>query len=252
MDAYSNIAFERIDSLAIIRFSRPAVLNAISTELARETVDALTACGRDPDVAAVILTGAGDRAFSAGVDLVEANRLGSDDIEVWFRQISNIYREILLLEKPVIAALNGIAAGAGYQIALVSDLRVGCTRSSISQPEINAGLPSIMGSYWMTYFLPRSLNQEMSYTGRVLDAEECVRFGLLNDMVSPGDLIDRASERAQELSNKSPTAFQKTKEAFRETALSGFNTAYTAALEGMTLSYKRGEPQKMMKKFLSK
>jgi enoyl-CoA hydratase len=252
MAVYANVDVVLRNSIAVVTFDRPAALNAVTTELAGETVAVLEACGQDRDIAAVILTGAGEKAFCAGVDLEQASRLEPAGIEAWFKQVSDVYRAILLIDKPVIAALNGLAAGAGFQIALVSDLRVGCARSSMSQPEINAGLPSIMGSYWMTYFLPWSLNQEMSYTGRVLDAEECLRYGLLNDLVSPDDLIERAVERAVSLSKKAPAAFQKTKARFREIALSGFDAVYAAAVAGTRSSYERGDPQRIMQAFLAK
>ena len=120
----------------------------------------------------IVLTGAGDRAFCASVDLKEARAVQVADIEQWFGTVCNIYKQILQTDKPVIAALNGVAAGGGFQMALVSDLRVAHAGSKMGQPEINAGFPSIMGSYWMSLHLGWSKNQELSMTGRLMDAGE--------------------------------------------------------------------------------
>jgi enoyl-CoA hydratase/carnithine racemase len=156
------------------------------------------------------------------------------------------------VDKPVVAAVNGTAAGAGYQIALMADWRVGQPGARMAQPEINAGLPSIMGSYLMTLHLPWSLNQELSYTGRMMEADECRRLGLLNDLVEPPELLPRAFARAGELSSKAPTAFRATKARFRELALRGFEEAFHGVVRGMEESYASGEPQAIMARFLAR
>ena len=167
------------DGVAVLTLNRPQALNAVSIELAEALAAALDDCGADPGTRAVVLTGAGDRAFSAGVDLREASTMEVPRIEEWFGTVCRAYTSILAVDKPVVAALNGLAAGAGFQIALVSDLRVGHPGIRMGQPEINAGLPSVMGSYWMTLHLGWAKNQELSYTGRFMDCAECERLGLL-------------------------------------------------------------------------
>ena len=139
-----------------------------------------------------MLTGTGDRAFCAGVDLREARAVQVHEIEHWFGTVCNIYKQILLTEKPVIAALNGVAAGGGFQMALVSDQRVAHPGIRIGQPEINAGIPSIMGSYWMSLHLGWSMNQELSMTGRLMEAEEAVTLGIVNHLVERNVLIEKA------------------------------------------------------------
>ena len=235
----------------VITLNRPARLNAVNRQLALDVVASLRAANDDDRVRAVVLTGSG-RAFSAGADLREASGMSVADVEPWFRDVSGCYRQILLTEKPVVAALNGTAAGAGFQIALVSDWRVGRAETRMAQPEINAGLPSIMGSYLMTFHVPWSLNQELSYTGRAMDAEECRRLGLLNDLVEPAELLPRALARAEELARKGRVAFRATKARFRDLVLRGFDEAYLAVVRGMEESYASGEPQKIMARFLEK
>jgi enoyl-CoA hydratase/carnithine racemase len=245
------VLVEDIDGIRQLTFDRPASLNALNRRLAAAIAASLRTADGDPAVRAVVLTGGG-RAFSAGADLEEASRLQVADVESWFRVVADCYRQIVLVDKPVIAAVNGIAVGGGYQIALMADWRVGDTGTRMAQPEIDAGLPSIMGSYLMTLHLPRSLNQELSYTGRAMDAEECRRVGLLNDLVEPDELIPRALARAGELASKPRLAFRATKARFRDLALQGFDDAYRAVVRGMEASYASGEPQAIMGRFLER
>lgn len=252
MSSYQDVLLERHDGIALITLNRPQTLNALSRGLARDVVAALRECAADAAVRGVVMTGAGPRAFSAGVDLHEAGALTLADIEPWYRLMAACYRQIMLIDKPVVAALNGVAAGGGYQMALVSDWRIGTPQTRMTQPEINAGLPSIMGAYLMTMHLPWSLNQELSYSGRVMEAEECRRLCLLNELVEPAELSARALARAATLTAKSPTAFRHTKARFRELALRGFEDAYRAAVLGMQAAYASGEPQQVIARFLAR
>jgi len=247
---FDTVLVEDSGANRVITLNRPAQRNAVSRQLARDVVASLCAANADESVRAIVLTGSG-RAFSAGADLREASGFSVGDIEPWFRDVSGCYRQILLTDKPVVAALNGTAAGAGFQIALVSDWRVGHAETRMAQPEINAGLPSIMGSYLMTFHVPWSLNQELSYSGRAMEAEECRRLGLLNDLVQPVEVLPRALARAEELAGKARVAFRATKARFRELVLRGFDEAYLAVVRGMEASYASGEPQRIMARFLA-
>ena len=247
------VRIERDDGgIAVLTLNRPKALNAISIELAEGLVGALEECGADPATRAVVLTGAGERAFSAGVDLREASTMEVSRIEAWFGTVCRAYAAILAIDKPVVAALNGLAAGAGFQIALVSDLRVGHPGTRMGQPEINAGLPSIMGSYWMTLHLGWAKNQELSYTGRFMDCAECERLGLLAAVVETGEVLGRAKELAGELAAKAPVAFRRTKARFRELAMRGFEEAFRAGTLGQQAAYAEGVPQAIMASFLAR
>ena len=120
----SVVEIENRNRIAILRFNRPSALNALSVELAQGTADSLIALDGDQAVDGIVLTGAGDRAFCAGVDLIEARGVQVHEIEDCFGPVCNIYKQILLTEKPLVAALNGVAAGGGFQMALVSEKRV--------------------------------------------------------------------------------------------------------------------------------
>jgi len=242
---------QHADRIATITLNRPQALNAISGELAGNLKAAIRAANEDPAVDGMVLTGTGDKALCAGVDLLEARDMTAERIESWFGAVCEIYRTILLTDKPFICAINGIAAGGGFQMALVSDLRVGHAGTKMGQPEINAGIPSVMGSYWMSLHLGWSMNQELSYTGRLMDAEECHRLGLLNRLVKREALLPTARKLASELSAKPGNAFLRTKQRFRELALAGFDEAFRTGVLGQQATYAAGEPQAVIDAFLA-
>tara|TARA_B110000467_G_C18313226_1_gene479603 strand:+ start:1056 stop:1820 length:765 start_codon:yes stop_codon:yes gene_type:complete len=245
------VTIERVDGVAVLRLNREDALNAITLDLARGVAAALIDLDSDDSVRGIVLSGAGTHAFCAGVDLREARGMQVANIESWFGTVCNTYRQILLTNKPVVTALNGIAAGGGFQMALVSDLRVAHPGVRMGQPEINAGIPSIMGSYWMSLHLGWSKNQEMSMTGRLMGAEEAHSLGLINYLVDAESLIDKACEVANMLADKPAVAWQRTKERFREIALSGFNDAFRAGVLGQQESYAAGEAQAIIDGFMA-
>lgn len=238
--------------IALLIMNRPDALNSITRDLARGVANALIRLDADPAVKGIVLTGAGDRAFCAGVDLQEARGTEVHEIEEWFGLICNIYKQILLTEKPVIAALNGLATGGGFQMSLVSDLRVGHPGVRLGQPEINAGIPSVMGSYWISLHLGWSMNQELSMTGRMMEADEAQRFGLLNRVVEQELVVETACELASHLAGKLPTAWARTKSRFREVALAGFEEAFRAGVLGQQEAFAKGEPQAFIDAFFAK
>ena len=121
----------------------------------------------------------------------------------------------------------------------------------MGQPEINAGIPSIMGSFWMSLHIGLTRNQELSFTGRLMDAGECQSIGLLNHLVETLQLIPKALEVAAELAAKPPTAFLRTKQRFREVTQDAFDDAFRSAVEGQQECYANGEPQEVMARFIA-
>lgn len=246
------VEISREDGIAVLSFSREARLNALTTELARAIVASLAGLDGEEGVRGIVLTGAGSRAFCAGVDLEEARSVRPDEVEAWFGAVCAVYRQILATTKPVVAAVNGVATGAGFQIALVSDLRVAHAGARLGQPEINAGIPSIMGAHWMRLHLGWSKNQELSLTGRMMDGAEAERLGLVNHLVAAEAVVAKAREAAAGLAAKPAVAWAHTKARFRAVAMEGFDEAFRAAVEGQREAYARGEPQAIMEGFLRK
>src|SRR5438552_6821023 len=150
------VELERRDAIALVRLNRPARLNAINEDIRRELPEVLSSLERDSGVMAIVLAGAGERAFSAGQDLDEAASYTAADVERWFTAQHAMFRALRASNKPTVAALVGVAAGAAYQLALYCDLRVGHAELRIGQPEVKTGLGSVMGTSQMMWHLPLS------------------------------------------------------------------------------------------------
>ncbi|MEM0987571.1 MAG: enoyl-CoA hydratase/isomerase family protein [Pseudomonadota bacterium] len=239
------------DGIARLILNRPQALNALTTPMARALQQALAELDADDQVRAIVITGQG-RAFCAGVDLEEAAAQTPETAPGWFTTVAQTYRAIVVVDKPVVAAINGVATGGGFQIALVSDMRIAAQGARLGQPEINAGLPSIMGTYWMSLHLPRAVNQDLSLTGRMMEMDEARRHGLVQHVVPPDDLLAKATEQADLMAGKSGIAFRATKARFRREALAGFDAALDEAVTTQRTAFQAGEPQRIMGEFLAK
>lgn len=222
--------------IATITLDRPAALNSLEATLKRELLAAFREAGRDPAVRVVILTGAG-RAFCAGQDLKE--RLGPDpaplDVEVRER-FNPLVGAIRLLEKPVIAAVNGVAAGAGASLAFACDLRIAAENASFVLAFGRIGLVPDSGVTWL---LPRLIGlgraTELLLLAEPLPAAEALRIGLLNRVVAADELMIEARRIALGLAAAAPRALALTKRALRRALESGFEGSldYEASLQGI-------------------
>ena len=142
-------------------------------------------------IVAAVRAAARGKVLLSGEQYARARRW-AEEVGERFGLTRDVYQALRMLDKPLVAAINGVAAGGGLQITLCADIRVGHSGTRMGQPEINAGLPSIMGSFFMTLFLGLSKNIELSMTGRLMDAEECRELGLLNRLVPSEHLMPEA------------------------------------------------------------
>jgi enoyl-CoA hydratase len=246
----SSVKLERAGPVAIVTLNRPEVLNAVNVESRETLITLLTELNAEAATRAVIITGAGDRAFCSGQDLEETSRYGVADIDTWLTRQHAMYGAVRNLDKPCVAALNGVAAGAGFQICLCADLRVGFPEMKIGQPEIRAGLASIVGSYMMTLHVGQSHNIALSLTGELISGQRAYDIGLINHLVPRAEVMEKSLALATELSKLAPTAVRLTKQRFRELTQSGFDAALEAGKKAQKEAYASGEPQAAMKKFL--
>lgn len=244
-----EIELERHDYIALVRLNRPESLNAVNRAMRERLIETLDALNGESGVRAVIITGSGERAFCSGQDLAETMAYTIDDVDEWLTRQHAMYQAVRDLDQPCIAAWNGVAAGAGYQIGLCADLRVGYPELKLGQPEIKAGLASIVGSYLMTLHLPLSLNQQLSITGELIGGQRAHEIGLINHLVPRAQVLDRAMAIAHELAALGSTALRLTKQRFRELTQPGFDAALVAAKQIQKEAYRSGEPQAAMRKF---
>ena len=246
----SSVRLERRDNISIVTLHRPEVLNAINVETRETLITLLGELNVEAATRAVVITGAGDRAFCSGQDLEETSRYGVADIDTWLTRQHAMYAAVRNLDKPCIVAFNGVAAGAGFQIGLCADLRVGFPDMRIGQPEIKAGLASIVGSYLMTLHLGLSQNVALSLTGELISGQRAFDIGLLHHLVPRAEVSEKALALGAELARLGPTAVRLTKQRFRDLTRSGFDDALAAARIAQKQAYASGEPQAAMKRFL--
>lgn len=238
--------------VALITLDRPEVLNAWTLAMREELIAALERAGADPEIGAVVITGAGSRAFCAGQDLNEVAGFGADAAEGWIDSFRRLYRAVRQLEKPVVAALNGVAAGSAFQFALLTDVRVGHAGVRMGQPEINSGIASITGPWIMREVLGLSRTIEMTLTGRLMDAAEAREAGVLHHVVAEDEVLPRSLEIARELAGKPPGAMRLIKRRFWEVLEPGLEEAMDAAVRYHQESFARGDAVAGSRKFLGR
>jgi enoyl-CoA hydratase/carnithine racemase len=246
------ILVDRAGDIATVTLNRPAQLNAWHAPMRAEVRAALETLDKDEGVRCIILTGAGDRAFCAGQDLSETKAFKSGDEGVaWLEGWFGFYDSIRALTKPLVAALNGVAAGSAFQAALMCDVRVGHPGVKMGQPEINSGIASTLGPWLMSERLGLSRTIELTLTGRMMDAEECRAIGLIHHLVPADQVMPKAREVARLLGDKPPIAMRLDKQRFREMTEPAFRDAIEAGRRIQREAYASGEPQAWMEKFFA-
>ncbi|MBB2895592.1 enoyl-CoA hydratase/isomerase family protein [Pseudomonas sp. AS2.8] len=245
----SDILIDIQGAVAVITLNRPAKLNAWTTPMRNEIIDALERFEADDAIRAIIMTGAGDRAFSAGQDLSEAHDFDGERAVAWVGEWQRYYAALRGLSKPLVMALNGTAAGSAFQVALLGDIRIGHPGVRMGQPEINAGIASTTGPWIMNSMLGMSRTIELTLTGRLMEADECHRIGLIHHLVPAEEVFAKALEVAEALAAKPPVAMRLDKQRFREMTEAGFQDSIEAGTRIQREAYESGEPARMMEAF---
>lgn len=220
-----GVRTERREGIALVTLDRPEVMNAWDAAMRRRLAEELRASDRDASVRAVVLTGAGERAFGAGQDLRETRPAGGAEIDAWIDDWAAFFGALRGLGKPVVAALNGVAAGSSFQAALMCDLRIGHPGVRMGQPELKNGIPSSLGPWILHACLGPAKAAELVMTGRLVPAEEAKALGLLDRIVPQADVVPEALALAAELGSRPATATRLTKERLRSLTEPGFRGA---------------------------
>ncbi|MFT7601720.1 MAG: enoyl-CoA hydratase/carnithine racemase [Acidimicrobiales bacterium] len=248
MSEYADILYEVDERIATLTFNRPEVMNPMTVDLIKETIDALDTAAQDDEVRAIIITGAG-RAFSAGGDvrrLADSATGGEKALpptpferRAWLRRTQRMILAIRQVEKPVIAAVNGVAAGGGFDIACASDIRIASDKARFSEVFARIGLFPGTGG---TYFLPRIVGPEkaleMIWTADMIDAAEAKEIGLVSRVVPHDTLMNESRAFAGRLAKGPPLAIALAKAAVYRGLDTDLNGAfdYASTAEAITLS----------------
>ena len=235
--AYETILSETTDGVLTLTLNRPDVLNAVTDTMLKELQDALRGAEREASVRCIVLTGAG-RGFCAGQDLnsgSDANNGRRLSVGEHLRQgYTPVVQRIRTIEKPVIAAVNGVAAGAGANLALACDLRIASETAFFMQAFVKIGLiPDCGGTLFLPMLVGYAKAAELAFTGDRIGAEESLRLGLVNQVVSAADLMETTHALAARLAALPTRAIGLTKRAFNRAVMPNLDAilAYEADMQ---------------------
>ncbi|MDT8449832.1 MAG: enoyl-CoA hydratase-related protein [Wenzhouxiangellaceae bacterium] len=204
---FRNIAVERAGRVATVTVNRPDKLNALDAATITELNRAFEHLEADPEVRAVVLTGAGDKAFVAGADIGEIRACNPTRAHEFSLAGQRLMRRIERCDKPVLAAINGFALGGGLELAMACHLRLAADSARLGLPEITLGLmPGFGGTQRLTRLVGRGRALEMMMTGTPIDAATAREFGLVNAVVESGAVVESAGEIAARLAAAAPLA----------------------------------------------
>jgi 2-(1,2-epoxy-1,2-dihydrophenyl)acetyl-CoA isomerase len=214
--SYQYITMATEGAIAKLTMNRPEVLNAVSMQMAQELLDAIEKLHQDKSIRAVILAGSG-RAFSAGGDVKQMRSIVDDNPAQYFAAPLEVYNQLIMamrrLPKPLIAAVNGMAAGAGFSLALACDVRIAAENAKFTQAFVRIGLVPDCGA---TFFLPRIVGwakaMELMMTGELIDAAKALQLGIVNLVVKESELETTAEFFANQATNLPTMAVARLKE----------------------------------------
>lgn len=216
--------YEKKDHIAVITINRPRALNAFNSQMLDELTEALLLAEEDRDVRCVVLTAAGERAFTAGGDIKEEVRLNVEEARAFSNRGKNCVFSILNHRVPVICAVRGYALGGGMELILASDITVAATDAKIGIPTIKLG--AIPG-WASTVLLPRTVGasraKELLYTGRSLDAAEALSLGVVEFVAEPEKLMEKAMELAAQIADMAPVAMENMKKSINGSLAAGLS-----------------------------
>jgi enoyl-CoA hydratase len=211
MTTYETILVEQRNRVGIITLDRPKVLNALNQKLTSELIEAAEAFDRDPFVGCIVITGS-EKAFAAGADIVEMQSRSYMDMYMsdWF----SAWDRLVAVRTPLVAAVAGFALGGGCELAMICDVILAADTAKFGQPEIKLGvMPGIGGSQRLTRFVGKSKAMEMCLTGRMMDATEAERSGLVSRVIPAGELLADALKTAETIASMSLPITMMTKES---------------------------------------
>lgn len=244
---FKNLLFEKNEGICIIKINSPQTLNALNKELLNELDSAFDIASMDEEVSVIILTGVG-KAFVAGADIAYMSELSVEEAKKFGENGSRIFRKIEMLDKIVIAAVNGFALGGGCELAMACDIRMASEKAKFGQPEVGLGItPGFSGTQRLPRLVGLGRAKELILTGAHIDAQEAYRIGLVNKVINKENMMEETFSLAKKIISNSKTALKYAKEAMNrgietdietgiaiEANLFGLCFAHEDQKEGMT------------------
>ncbi len=233
---FKYIVYDKSEGIATVTLNRPEAMNAFSKDVISEILDAIEDLRNDDAIRVMVLTGAGEKAFSSGADI--KSMIGMTALKA--RELSLMGETLCLalenLGKPVIAALNGYALGGGLEVAMSCDLRIASESARMGQTEVNIGLiPGWGGTQRLTRLVGMTKAKELVYTGKMIDAKTAEQLGIINMVVSADRFRETVRQFALDLVSKAPVAVRIAKELINKGSDIGLNSALALEREGFSV-----------------
>jgi enoyl-CoA hydratase len=211
---FENIVYEKKNSITYVTVNRPKVLNALNMATMGELHAAFQDAGDDAAVRVVLMTGSGEKAFIAGADISELQKLSPVEAKEYTHRGQSVLDLIENLGKPVIACINGFALGGGCEIAMACTMRLASENAKLGQPEVKLGvIPGYGGTQRLPRLVGKAMAMQLNLTGEIISAQEAHRIGLVNEVVPVAELIPRAEAIAAKIIANAPLAIRYCMEA---------------------------------------
>lgn len=251
MTASDTLLIERpSNDIAVLRLNRPQVRNALNLDLRTRLADEITRFGADPEIRCLIVTGS-DVAFMAGADIGEM--AGAGPVEVMARNVHKYWRAITEGPKPLIAAIEGFALGAGLELAMCADIIVAGEGAKLGQPEVKVGiLPGAGGTQKLARLVGSKRAMLLLMTGRMFGAAEAFNMGLVSEVAPTGQALARALEIAREIAAMSPISIMQIKEIVNAGLNAPLDTALMLERKAFQLQFATSDQKEGMRAFMEK
>ncbi len=248
---YQNLLMEIENKIAVITINRPDVRNALDNETVTEIRACLKSLETDPDIMAVIFTGAGEKAFIAGADIRGVQQ--KTFLDGLVSDMQALYTELENLGKPTIAAVNGFALGGGCELAMACDIRIASEKAKFGLPELNlAILPGAGGTQRMTRLVGKGKTKELIFTGDIIRADEAEKIGLANKVVPADQLLAASMEMAEKMITKGPLALRLAKMAINASSETDIHTGLLIEKLAQSILYTTEDKHEGTSAFLEK
>ena len=213
----TNVLLEKKGNIAVATINRPKALNALNSQVLEdlnELVDLVTA---DEEIRALVLTGAGEKAFVAGADIGEMSTLTKAEGEAFGKKGNDVFRKLETMPVPTIAAINGFALGGGCELSMSCDIRICADTAVFGQPEVGLGItPGFGGTQRLARLVSPGMAKQLIYTARNIKADEALRIGLVNAVYPAAELMAAAEKMADTIAKNAPIAVRACKKAINE------------------------------------
>jgi len=249
----SLVTTSKSDGICTVKINRPDKLNAMNMDVAKELVNLFETLGKDNSVKVIILTGEGDKAFSAGADIEYMSKISADESEEYAKLGQLVTATVENVKQPTIAAVNGFALGGGCELAMSCDIRIAANTAKMGQPEVTIGIPPGWGG---TQRLMRIVGiakaKELVYTGKMIKAEEAREIGLVNHVVELSTLMDETLKMANMIAANSAIAVRMSKAAINNGRNADLDTGLGIELLAWRNCFTHPDRQERMTSFVNK